>query len=143
MRLSESGDTGTQGNSVLLSERTPIRIEGVIKPKWREVVIETHGNTERINQINYKICFLQYLPEKLCCKEIWVEGADKYRNSDEGASVTLLDQCVLSFIQVPQVHCPMRLLANCDVVNRSEPNSHIPESVAGSYRVFFLLQLCR
>ncbi len=65
-----------------LDEEIPIK--GVIQPKWMDVVIDTDdcGN-ERINRINYEICVLQALREKLRCKEIWVEGADRFRNPDE------------------------------------------------------------
>lgn len=38
---------------------------------------------ERVNRINYEICVLQALREKLRCKEIWVVGANRYRNPDE------------------------------------------------------------
>src|SRR5947209_20321817 len=37
----------------------------------------------QINRITYEICALQALRERLRCKEIWVEGADRYRNPDE------------------------------------------------------------
>jgi len=61
-----------------------IPINGVIQPKWKDVVINTDDKgQERINGINYEICVLQALREKLRCKEIWVEGADRYRNPDE------------------------------------------------------------
>ncbi len=61
-----------------------IPINGVIQPKWKDVVIDTDDKgQERINSINYEICVLQALREKLRCKEIWVEGADRYRNPDE------------------------------------------------------------
>lgn len=59
-------------------------IEGIIKPKWRDTTIEKDDKgIERINRINYEICVLETLREKLRCKEIWVEGADKFRNPDE------------------------------------------------------------
>lgn len=59
-------------------------INGVIKPKWQEIVIETAFNGERrINRINYEICVLQALRDALRSKEIWVEGADRFRNPDE------------------------------------------------------------
>ncbi len=63
-------------------EDTPI--ESVITAKWREIVFETdnEGKT-RINRINYEICILQALRKRLRCKEIWVKGADKFRNPDE------------------------------------------------------------
>lgn len=59
-------------------------VEGVIKSKWQEIVIETAKNGERrVNRINYEICVLQSLREALRSKEIWVEGADRFRNPDE------------------------------------------------------------
>ena len=41
---------------------------------------------QRVNRITYEICVLEALREKLRCKEIWVVGADRYRNPDEGTS---------------------------------------------------------
>lgn len=57
---------------------------GVIAAKWSDIVLEKdkHG-VERINRINYEICVLQALREGLRSKEIWVEGADRFRNPDE------------------------------------------------------------
>jgi len=61
-----------------------IPILGVIKPKWRRAVIQSDCNgNEFIERVNYEICVLQSLREKLRCKEIWIEGADRYRNSEE------------------------------------------------------------
>ena len=61
-----------------------IPIEGVIRPVMRELVIEEDENGhEKINRINYEIIALQSLRDKLRCKEIWVIGADRYRNPDE------------------------------------------------------------
>lgn len=61
-----------------------IPIEGVIRPSMRDAVIEEDDNgEERINRMNYEIVTLQALRDKLRCKEIWVEGADRYRNPDE------------------------------------------------------------
>lgn len=61
-----------------------IAVEGVIRPKWRDIVLEdTPGGGCRVNRINYEICVLQTLRERLRCKEIWVAGADRFRNPDE------------------------------------------------------------
>jgi len=61
-----------------------IPVDGVIKPKWLDIVIEADAKGHRrINRINYEICVLQALREGLRSKEIWVEGADRYRNPDE------------------------------------------------------------
>ncbi len=61
-----------------------VPIEGVLKSGWREILLEKDldGN-ERINRINYEISVLQALRERLRCKEIWVVGANRYRNPDE------------------------------------------------------------
>jgi TnpA family transposase len=61
-----------------------IAIEGVIRPKWREIVVEdAPGGGQRVNRINYEICVLQTLRERLRCKEVWVAGANRFRNPDE------------------------------------------------------------
>ena len=61
-----------------------IPIDGVVPSKWRDLVLEEDatGRT-KINRINYEICVLQSLRECLRVKEIWVEGANRYRNPDE------------------------------------------------------------
>lgn len=61
-----------------------IPIDGVIRPSVKEMVIEKDDKgQERTNRINYEIITLQALRDKLRCKEIWVNGADRYRNPDE------------------------------------------------------------
>lgn len=61
-----------------------IPIDGVLKSGWKEILLEKDPDgQERINRINYEISVLQALRERLCCKEIWVVGANRYRNSDE------------------------------------------------------------
>ena len=59
-------------------------VEGVVRSKWRDVVVETAPDgAQRINRINYEISVLETLRERLRCKEIWIVGADRYRNPDE------------------------------------------------------------
>lgn len=59
-------------------------IDGVIRASIKDAVIEIDDNGhERINRINYEIVTLQSLRDKLRCKEIWVVGANRYRNPDE------------------------------------------------------------
>ena len=61
-----------------------IPIDGVLKAGAKEILIETDSdNNERISRINYEICVLKALRERLCCKEIWVVGANRYRNPDD------------------------------------------------------------
>lgn len=66
------------------SDTEEIPVDGVIKSVMRDAVIEKdEKGKERINRINYEIVTLQMLRDKLRCKEIWVIGADRYRNPDE------------------------------------------------------------
>jgi hypothetical protein len=61
-----------------------LAIEGVVRPKWRDIVIEdAAGSGKRVNRINYEICVLQTLRERLRCKEVWVAGANRFRNPDD------------------------------------------------------------
>ena len=66
----------------LLSDDVPI--DGVIRLGFKESIIERDdkGN-DKINKMNYEICALQALREKLRCKEIGVVDANRYRNSEE------------------------------------------------------------
>jgi len=61
-----------------------VPIDGVVRPHMQDILLEetAHGG-ERINRINYEICVLQALRDGLRCKEIWVEGADRFRNPDD------------------------------------------------------------
>ncbi len=56
---------------------------GVLKSGWRDLVIEqnTKGQ-DQINRVNYEICILQILREKLRCREVWVAGAKRYGNPE-------------------------------------------------------------
>lgn len=61
-----------------------IPLDGVVREVWRDAVLETdaQGRT-RVNRIAYELCVLQGLRDQLRCKEIWVVGADRYRNPDD------------------------------------------------------------
>ncbi|NJN47457.1 MAG: Tn3 family transposase, partial [Candidatus Competibacteraceae bacterium] len=61
-----------------------IPIDGVVRSQLQEILLEpvTDGS-DRINRINYEICVLQALRDRLRSKEIWVEGADRFRNPDD------------------------------------------------------------
>ena len=54
--------------------------EGSVPAKWREGVIDASG---RLNVISFELCVLAQLRERVRAKEIWVDGADRYRNPDD------------------------------------------------------------
>ncbi len=66
---------------------------GVVRDLWREVVLETDSQGHaRVNRISYALCVLHMLRERLRCKEIWVVGADRYRNPDEDVPTDFVAQ---------------------------------------------------
>lgn len=66
-----------------LPQEEDIPIEGVIPNQLRDIVIEEKNGNLRLNRINYEICLFQSLRDRLRCKEVWVPGADRYRNPEE------------------------------------------------------------
>ena len=57
---------------------------GIVRGPWQETVIERDSDgTERVNRLAYEVCVLLALRERLRSKEVWVEGADRYRNPDQ------------------------------------------------------------
>ncbi|MCV5359926.1 hypothetical protein OFM87_29660, partial [Escherichia coli] len=61
-----------------------VPVDGIIQKKWRDVVVvQSPSGEERINRIIYEICVLRALRKSLRNKEIWVTGADRYRDPAE------------------------------------------------------------
>lgn len=61
---------------------------GVIKPSKKNLVIK-NGT---ITKSDYELCVLETLEEKLNCKEVWVSGANKYKNPDEDMPLDFEDK---------------------------------------------------
>lgn len=71
-----------------------VPVEGVVPASWHELVFKAdskpagrngfdrNGST-RIDRVVYELCVLGALRDGLRSKEIWVVGADRYRNPDE------------------------------------------------------------
>lgn len=57
-----------------------VPLKGVVTRKWKTTVIEEQEGETRINRKYYELCVLQKLKRALKCKEIWVEGAEEFRN---------------------------------------------------------------
>ena len=73
---------GTRLQSFPAEEVVPI--DGIVPGLWREAVVEKDAKGhQRINRITYEIGVLEALRDKLRCKEVWVVGANRYRNPDE------------------------------------------------------------
>src|SRR3546814_18730037 len=57
-----------------------VPIDEVSPARWRSSVIDDDG---RVNRISYELCVLTQLRDRIRSKEIWVVGADRYRNPDD------------------------------------------------------------
>src|SRR3546814_4143236 len=61
----------TSGSRRVIRPEDGVPLDGVVPPKWRDLVVEKDDDGHlRINRINYEICVLTALRERLRCKEI-------------------------------------------------------------------------
>jgi hypothetical protein len=61
-----------------------VPLDGVVPKEWQGSVVDPdrHGQP-RINRINHEMHTLQVLRERVRCKEIWISGAQRYRNPED------------------------------------------------------------
>jgi TnpA family transposase len=61
-----------------------VPLEGIVSPSFSELILVPESDQGvKINRINYELAVLQALRDGLRCKEIWVTGANRYRNPEE------------------------------------------------------------
>lgn len=63
-----------------LNEDVPLG--GVVKDDWQALVLDDVEG-RKVNRVTYEMCVLTTLRDKIRCKEVWVEGAGRFRNPDE------------------------------------------------------------
>ncbi len=65
----------------------------VIPKQWHDWVYqEDKRGAPHIRRSRYEVCILQTLGEKLRCKEIWIQDADRYRNPAEDVPADFSDK---------------------------------------------------
>lgn len=70
-----------------------VPVEAVVPDALRPLVIERdEQGGERINRIHDEVCVLQALRERLRCKEVWIDGANRYRNPDQDVPQDFTDK---------------------------------------------------
>ena len=70
-----------------------VPMDDVIQKQWQSWIYQNDKNgRRRIRRVRYELCVLQSLRDRLRCKEIWVEGADRYRNPDEDVPADFSDK---------------------------------------------------
>lgn len=66
------------------AENIAVPMDDVIQKQWHSWIYQQdRQGKRRIRRVRYELCVLQTLRDKLRCKEMWVEGADRYRNPDQ------------------------------------------------------------
>jgi TnpA family transposase len=61
-----------------LTERVPI--DGVVPADWRSAVVD---DAQRVERIPYELCVVKALRDAIRRREIWVVGANRWRNPEE------------------------------------------------------------
>jgi TnpA family transposase len=82
-----------------------VPIADVIQKQWQSWIYQKDSDgRRRIRRVRYELCVLQALRDKLRCKEIWVEQANRYRNPDEDVPADFNDkrQTYYDALQLPQ-----------------------------------------
>ena len=78
-------------------------------------VIDAKG---RLNVISFELCMLTQLRERIRAKEIWIEGADRYRNPDDDLPRNFLERRATYYAQLNLTqdarHCTMGIKAQME-----------------------------
>lgn len=73
---------GTRLSAYPAGEAVPL--DGVVNGFWRDIVVEEDPQGRpRVNRITYEIAALEALREQLRSKEIWIVGANRFRNPED------------------------------------------------------------
>jgi len=62
-----------------------IPLDGVVPSTWRTTVVkqDERSKTEHVNRINYELCVLQTLRNKVRTKEVYLKHANRFRDPDD------------------------------------------------------------
>jgi len=62
-----------------------VPLDEIVPTTWRKAVITSDktGKTEQVSRVNYELCVLQTLREKVRSKEVWVRHASRFRDPND------------------------------------------------------------
>jgi TnpA family transposase len=62
-----------------------VPLDEIVPASWRKAVVtqDNAGKPEQISRLNYELCVLHTLREKVRSKEVWVRHASRFRNPDD------------------------------------------------------------
>lgn len=84
--LARYAAAGSKAQFYAAADRVPL--DGVVPREWREAVVDERGRVERIP---YELCVLVSLRAALRRREIWVVGANRWRNPENDLPVDFED----------------------------------------------------
>lgn len=70
-------------NTLYFPEPVSDSILNAINPKYQELVIDNCNEKKKIKRIDYELCLLRSLRDKLRTKEIWIKNAYHYRDPEK------------------------------------------------------------
>ena len=80
-----------------------IPVQGVIARSMRDLILDVGEDGEvRLNRVNYEVCVLNALRDALRCREVWVVGADRYRDPDADLPANFEEQKTEYFAALKQ-----------------------------------------
>jgi TnpA family transposase len=83
-----------------------------LKGDWKLSVFVDVDGRQRTKRPAYEICMFQALRDQLRCKEIWVVGADKWRNPDDDLPADFDDRRVEHYAALRQPLDPTEFIAD-------------------------------
>ncbi len=66
-------------NQATYAEEEQVPLENIVPDKWLPLVKQG----QKVNRISYELCVLRVVRDKMRCKELYAQGAYRYRNPDE------------------------------------------------------------
>jgi len=95
------------------AEKVPL--EGVVPEQWRAAVVDDKGRVERIP---YELCVLVSLRDALRRREIWVVGANRWRNPEDDLPQDFEDNRDVHYDAIQKPQDPARFIAELQKKHR-------------------------
>ncbi|MGW0928956.1 Tn3 family transposase [Streptomyces sp. NPDC002644] len=92
-----------------------VPLEGVVPDQWRAAVVDDKGRVERIP---YELCVLVSLREALRRREIWVVGANRWRNPEDDLPQDFEDNRDVHYDAIQKPQDPAKFIAELQRTHR-------------------------
>ena len=86
-----------------------VPLDGIVPDQWRAAVVDDKGRVERIP---YELCVLVKLRDALRRREIWVVGANRWRNPEDDLPQDFEDNRDVHYDAIRQPQAPAKFVAD-------------------------------